>query len=153
MTLTEESIWDELRQCAQDTIPQLVRHELATAANSALIGAISTKTDPKGADLANLLHQSIARSLERLSEVSETSLTKQALEASEADLRQTYTESLADGTWVAKCRGRDILKRFAGKHATSVSYEVFRNLLLAHMKDLGHRPKGMAIVEKKLWAD
>jgi len=50
VTLTEESIWDELRQCAQDTIPQLVRHELATAANSALIGAISTKTDPKGAD-------------------------------------------------------------------------------------------------------
>ena len=149
-TLTEESIWDELRQCAQDTIPQLVRHELATSANSALIGAINTKTDPKGADLANLLHLSIARSLERLGEVSRTLLTKEALEVSEAERRQRYNESLADGTWVAKCRGRDILKRFAGKHATSVSYEVFRNLLLAQMKDHGHRPKGMETVVQKI---
>jgi predicted ATPase len=120
-TLTEEAVWDELRQCAQDTLPQLIRHELAEVANSALVGAISTGTDPKGADLANLLHASVTRSIERLNVIFTTTLTKEALESRESELRLNYDESLADGTWVSKCRGRDILKRFAGKHAASVS--------------------------------
>jgi len=152
-TLSEEIIWDELRQCAQDTLPQLIRHELAESANTALVGAINTGTDPKGADLANLLHMSITRSLERLNEVCSTSLTKSSLESKESELRSMYDESLADGTWIAKCRGRDILKRFAGKHATSISYEVFRNLLLSQMKDHGHRPEGMAVVVDQILAD
>lgn len=152
-TLSEEAIWDELRQCAQDTLPQLIRHELAESANAALVGAINIGTDPKGADLANLLHMSITRSLERLKDVCSTSLTKGVLESKEAELRSTYNESLADGTWIAKCRGRDILKRFAGKHAASVSYEVFRNLLLSQMKDHGHRPKGMSVVVERILAD
>jgi hypothetical protein len=151
--LSEEAIWDELRQCAQDTLPQLIRHELAENANAALVGAISTRTDPKGADLANQLHMSITRSLERLNEVCRESLTKDSLESKESKLRSAYDESLADGTWIAKCRGRDILKRFAGKHATSVSYEVFRNLLLSQMKDHGHRPEGMSAVVDRILAD
>ncbi len=153
ITLSEEEIWDELRQCAQDTLPQLIRHELAENANAVLVGAISTGTDPKGADLANLLHVSITRSLERLNDVCNTLLTKNALESKESELRLRYDESLADGTWIAKCRGRDILKRFAGKHATSISYEVFRNLLLSQMKDHGHRPEGMAVVVERILAD
>ena len=146
-------MWDELRQCAQDTLPQLIRHELAEAANSALVGAISTGTDPKGADLANLLHASVTRSIERLNAVFTTTLTKERLEAREADLRLSYNESLADGTWVSKCRGRDILKRFAGKHAASVSYEVFRNLLLSQMKDQGHQPAGMSLVVDRILSE
>jgi predicted ATPase len=151
--LTEEAIWDELRQCAQDTLPQLIRHELAESANAALVGAINLGTDPKGADLANLLYMSIVRSLERLNDVCSTSLTKVGLEVKESELRSKYNESLANGTWIGKCRGRDILKRFAGKHASSVSYEVFRNLLLSKMKDHGHCPKGMSIVVERILAD
>ena len=149
-TLTEEAITDELRQCAQDTLPQLIRHELAEGANAALVGAINTGTDPKGADLSNQLHQSISRSLARLTEVCNTTLAKAALDSQESQLRERYTESLADGTWISKCRGRDVLKRFAGKHAPSVSYEVFRNLLLAQMKDHDYQPPGMALVVEKI---
>jgi hypothetical protein len=152
-SLTDEAIWDELRQCAQDTLPQLIRHELAESTNSALVGAINTNTDPKGADLASLLHQSVTRSLERIKQVCSNSLTKEALEVKEAQLRSKYIESLADGTWVSVCRGRDILKRFAGKHASPVSYEVFRNLLLSQMKDYGHQPSGMAAVINKILND
>lgn len=149
-TLTEETIWDELRQCAQDTLPQLIRHELAETANLALVGAINTKTDPKAADLANQLHLSITRSLERISSLCSDTLTKDALETHESSLRLKYVESLADGTWISKYRGRDVLKRFAGKHAPSVSYEVFRNLLLSQMKDQGHRPNGMSLVVERI---
>lgn len=149
-TLTEEAITDELRQCAQDTLPQLIRHELAEGANAALVGAINTGTDPKGADLSNQLHQSISRSLLRLTEVCNTTLAKATLDSQESQLRERYTESLADGTWISKCRGRDVLKRFAGKYAPSVSYEVFRNLLLAQMKDHDYQPPGMALVVEKI---
>ena len=131
-------------------LPQLIRHELAEGAYAALVGAINTGTDPKGADLSNQLHQSISRSLARLTEVCNTTLAKAALDSQESQLRERYTESLADGTWISKCRGRDVLKRFAGKHAPSVSYEVFRNLLLAQMKDHDYQPPGMALVVEKI---
>ncbi len=152
-TLNTEAILDELRQCAQDTLPQLIRHELAEYANTALVGAINTGTDTKGADLANLLHESITRSLDRLNDVCTKSLAKDALVKKEAEIRSKYVESIADGTWIEKCRGRDILKRFAGKHAATVSYEVFRNLILSQMKDHGHRPEGMSVVVAKILAD
>ncbi len=151
--LTVEAITDELRQCAQDTLPQLIRHELAEFANAAMVGAIKTSTDPKPADLANQLHISVTTSIKRLTEVYEASLKKENLETKEAELRLKYNESLADGTWVAKFRGRDILKRFANKHAGTVSYEVFRNLILAQMKDHGYRPEGMSIVIDHILAD
>jgi predicted ATPase len=150
VTLTIEEIWDELRQCAQDTVTQLIRHELAEDANSELIGAINTGTDPKAADLANQLYLSIKRSEDRLNKVITHSMTKEALEAKETELRSGYVKSLADGTWIKKCRGRDILKRFAGKHAPAVSYDVFRNLLLSNMKDNGFRPEGMKLVIDKI---
>jgi energy-coupling factor transporter ATP-binding protein EcfA2 len=151
-SLSEEEIWDELRQCANDTLPQLIRHELAELANAELVGVIKTATDPKGADLANLLYEAITSSVERINDVYSKSFTKDALKTKESDIRSKYVESLADGTWIAKCRGRDILKRFAGKHAASVSYEVFRNLLLSHMKDQGHQPRGMSVVVKQILA-
>jgi len=149
-TLTDEAIIDELRQCAQDTLPQLIRHELAESANAALVGAINTGTDIKGADLSNQLHLSILRSLERFTEVCNTTLAKPVLHSQEVQLREQYTVSLADGTWISKCRGRDVLKRFAGKHVPSVSYEVFRNLLLSQMKDHDYQPPGMALVVKNI---
>jgi len=145
-SLTEEETWDELRQCAQDTLPQLIRHELAEFANNVLVRAIDLGTDPKAADLAGVLHQSLTRSLERVNKMSNSDLSKQALTQREAEIRAKYVESIADGTWTSKVRGRDVLKRFVGKHASSVSYEVFRNLLLSHMKDQGHKPKGMQTV-------
>ena len=149
-SLTEEAIWDELRQCAQDTLPQLIRHEMAESANTALVGAINMATDPKGSDLANQIHQSITRSLARINEVCHGTLTKESLQLKEQELRARYDESLASGTWISKCRGRDVLKRFAGKHVASVSYEVFRNLVLSQMKDAGYSPPGMEAVVSQI---
>ena len=149
-SLTEEAIWDELRQCAKDTMPQLVRHELSEIANSALVGAISTRTDPKGADLAGSLFDSVSQSMSRLQTVSSTTLTKASLAAKETELTTKFVESLADGSWVKRYQGRSVLKRFANKHAPTVSYEVFRNLLLSKMKDHGYRPAGMELVVKKI---
>ena len=148
--LTEEEVWDELRQCAQDTLPQLIRHELAEYANNVLVQSIDLGTDPKAADLSGVLSQALARSLDQVITIGKSKLGEATLRQLEAELRAKYVESIADGTWVSAFRGRDVLKRFVGKRASTVSYEVFRNLLLSQMKDQGYRPSGMETVVKRI---
>ena len=149
-SLTEEVIWDELRQSAQDSLPQLIRHELSEYANQKLISSINTGTDPKAANLSGVLFEAASRSVERVRAVYEADLSAEALGKKEAEARGRYLESIANGTWVSTVRGRDILKKFAGKHAPLVSYEVFRNLIISQMKDADYKPAGMAEVVKQI---
>ena len=60
------AILDDLRQCALDTMPQLIRHELAAYTNSAMVGSINTRTDPARADLVGALFDAIQKSNNRL---------------------------------------------------------------------------------------
>jgi hypothetical protein len=148
--LTEEAIWDELRQSADDSLPQLIRHELSVYANQKLVNSINTGTDPKAADLSGVLFDAASRSVERVRAVFDAELTAEALEKKVAEAKTRYLESIANGTWISTVRGRDILKKFAGKHAPLVSYEVFRNLIISHMKDDGYKPAGMATVVNQI---
>jgi len=142
----DSEIVDDLRDCARATMPDLIRHELAEYANAKLIKSINTGTDPRAGDLSKSLSAAIHRSMERLNEASTGSLSIGQLEIEEANLRQRYEESLGNGTWVKNFRGRDILRRYAGKMAPTVPYEVFRNLIVSQMRDDGYRPPGMKIV-------
>lgn len=148
--LSVDQIWDELRQSARETLPQLVRHEMAERANEMIVGAINLGTDPKAENVGEQLFTSVSRSVEKLNEIATKSLTKESLVKEEQNLREKYTESLSDGTWVKKYRGRDILKRFVGKHGPSVSYEIFRNLILSRMQDEKYQPEGMAVIVTKI---
>jgi hypothetical protein len=148
--LREDEIWDELRQCAQETLPQLIRHELAEYANKVLVGTIDLSTDPKAADLSGVLSEALNRSIERVIDLGKSKLAESVLRDREAELSAKYVESIADGTWVSAFRGRDVLRRFVGKRAPTVSYEVFRNLLLSQMKDQGYRPNGMEVVVNRI---
>lgn len=146
----EEAIWDDLRTLAKETLPQLVRHELSEYANSALRRAIDVKTDPKLDVQSNALSESIARSVERINGLRDDQLTLEKLLEMEGKIKQRFITSISDGTWVSTFRGRDILRRFVGKRATSVTYEVFRNLILAQMKDDGYKPEGMRCILEKI---
>lgn len=148
--LSEDAIWHELRRSAQESLPHLIRHELAGYANQKLINSINTKTDPKVGDLVGVLFEATTRSFERVKAAYEKDLTENALRDVEKVAREKYLQSIADGSWVAKVRGRDILKNFAAKHAPLVSYEVFRNLIISHMKDADYKPPGMEVVIKKI---
>jgi predicted ATPase len=149
-TLSEEATWDELRQCAEASLPQLIRHELAQFANQTLVSAIDTSTNPKAADLSGELHLAATRSLERINAAYSQILSEQALHRREKESEAKYVASIADGSWEAKVRGRDVLKRFAGRHAPTISYEVFRNLIISTMKDASYRPPGMERVVKMI---
>lgn len=148
---SEGQILDQLRLCAHETLPQLIRHELGVLANRALISAINTGTDPAKGDLVGELHAAIMRSTERLKNQVSTTLSIAALRAAEQTLRTDLESNLADGTWVKTFRGRDILKRFSTKWCHSVPYESFRNLILSRMQDDNYQPLGMkAVIEKIL---
>ncbi|MEI6847717.1 MAG: AAA family ATPase [Chlorobiaceae bacterium] len=149
-TISTEQIWDELRQAARDTLPQMVRHEMAEHANQAIVSAINLGTDPKAENVSELLFASITRSISKLNELKEQSLTQDHLRKEEDELRAKYTASLSDGSWTKKFRGRDILKKFVAKHGSTVSYEVFRNLLLSKMQDEKYKPEGMALVVSQI---
>lgn len=148
--MDEQTIWDELRQCAESSLPQLVRHELAVFANSALVDAVDTSTNPKASNLSGELHNAASRSFERIKVAYESQLSEVALQQIESELKTKYLASVADGTWAETIRGRDILKRFVGKHATAVSYEIFRNLIISMMKDVSYQPAGMRQVIDKI---
>ncbi|TXN68624.1 AAA family ATPase [Methylobacterium sp. WL18] len=152
-SLTKEQIIDELRQGASETLPQLLRHELSEFANATLVSSINTGTDPKKGDLAGELFQAIDRSVKRVKAASENALSLDKMRAKELELSTAYQTNLADGSWVKTFRGRDILRRFAGKHASSVQYEVFRNLILSRMQDDNYQPVGMKIVINKIVPD
>lgn len=149
---SNDVILDELRQCAQDTQHQLVRLALSEYANSALVSTINTKTDPKGSDLAGQLFSAIENSSARFDDARKNILSKESLIEQERKITEKFTESLANGTWCSVFRGRDILKRFAGKHASSISYEVFRSLILSKMREGGYRPTGMEKVVQQILA-
>lgn len=142
----EDLIWDELRECAKETISLLIRHELATYANNVLVRSIEIKTDPKQDVQSAAVFNSIEASFSRLEQAKTSGLSQEILNAKESELRADLTRSIADGTWVTKFRGRDVLKRYVSKAGLSISYEVFRNLLLSQMRDDGYRPSGMAEV-------
>jgi predicted ATPase len=146
----EEEIADDLRECARETMPQLLRHELSERTNNALVGAINLGTDPSKGDIAGELRAAVERSLERLVNVGANEFALAELRIFESDLRTKFEGSLADGSWRRIFRGRDILRKFAGKRARSISYEVFRNLILSQMKDDGFQPKGMKEVVESI---
>ncbi|WP_157346953.1 AAA family ATPase [Bradyrhizobium pachyrhizi] len=147
---TEEQVLDDLRSCAIETLPQLIRHELAEFANKTLVRSINVGTDPKKGDLAMELHSAVNRSAERFQGEASTKLSLDAIRDKEGKLRTEFESNLGDGSWIKTFRGRDILRRFAGKSIVPIQYEVFRNLILSRMQDDGYQPKGMKEVIDKI---
>ena len=149
----EDEIFEELRACALETLPQLVRHELAQFTNSELVKCIDVGTDPKKGNLASEIHGAISRSYQRIGNVVTSNLSESVLSTKESNLKTQYERNVADGSWTKTFRGRDVLRRFAGRRAGDVSYEVFRNLILSRMQDDNFQPEGMReIVDKILSA-
>lgn len=150
--LTDEQIIDELRACALETLPQLVRHQMSEFANAELMGAINLGLDPKKGDVSSELYGAISRSVERTQNAFSNALSLDTLKKKEKQITEGLQSDLSTGKWTQTFRGRDVLKRFAGKHASAIQYEVFRNLILSRMSDKNYRPVGMKNVIDKIIA-
>jgi hypothetical protein len=146
----EGQIWDDLRECAKKTIPIMIRHELTGYVNSLLVGAIQIQTNPKLEQQFTAMLASVESSIKRICNARAEHLSRELLEAKESELRERFETSISSGKWVSDFRGREILKKYVAHKNVPVKYEVFRNLLLAHMSDDGFQPDGMRDVVKRI---
>lgn len=149
---TEEDVYEALRQCARETMIGLVRHKLASAVRYDLVGQIRTAIDPNSEHVATELASAIQDSSTKISSLVTGKYALGQLQNVEVDLRKEFEKSLAADTWRRRFRGRDVLRRFVGR-IDKTSYEVFRDLIIAAMKDAGFQPEGMrSIIETILAA-
>jgi len=142
---SHDEVLAELRACAVDTLPSLVRHELGVFVNSKLVSCIDTNTSPS-ASVVESLDEAIGRSLRRIEALRADQLDVVDLRRKAASIEDKYRSALSDGSWIKVFRGRDILKSYVNKHGTPASYEIFRNLIISSMRDDGFRPEGMSEV-------
>lgn len=143
---TEKAIFDALRDCALDIMPNLVRSQLEHRSYKKLSSLINTHLDRKVPDIALALREVIEASLEKLRSEIETDYQLTSIQSMEKELRQAYESDIHSNTWISSFPGRDILKRFVLKHVPTMRYEVLRNLIIARMSDEGFRPRGMQVV-------
>jgi hypothetical protein len=150
---TEEGVMSELVACAAQTIPSLVAHQLRSKVNRAIVGCVDLGFDPTRSDIACALGEAIERSRARIEQTLSAELTEAKLSTVEANLIAAANEALRSGGWRESFRGRDVLKRFVNIHGGGLRYEAFRDLILARMRDAGHRPSGMQTIVEAILSD
>lgn len=148
---TEEDIYAALRDCAKETMISLVRHQLGGTVRTELLKLIKTATDPNTPAVAPVLSSTVQQSAENISKIVREKFDLAQLEEMERRLKTEFEKALAADTWRKRFRGRDVLHRFVGRiHKTN--YEVFRDLIIAAMRDAGFQPEGMRSVIDKILA-
>ena len=140
---TEEDVYVALRECAAETMTGLLRHRLTVNMNNRMLATLNLKIDPESQEVASLLTEAASRSSSRMAETVTKEFTLESIKAAEVALRDEFNKALAADSWRKKFRGREILKRFVDRIGGKVSYEVFRNLIIANMRDASFQPDGM----------
>lgn len=148
---TAEDVYAALRDCARETLTDLVRHKLASTVNDTLVPLVKTAIDPTLPSVAPALANAVERSAQNISKAIAEQFNEGHLNGLEKSLRAEFEKSLAADSWRQKFRGRDVLNRFVAR-IHKVSYEVFRDLIIARMKDAGFEPEGMRLVISKILA-
>jgi hypothetical protein len=140
--LTEEQIEDILRSCASQCIDTLVKIQMRSFVNGALVRCIDTNFDPAMQPSVGF-RTAVERSRSALNIAVEGTLRTELLEDMQEKIQTTLGQALIDGRWKAEFRGRDVLQRFTQKVGLQVPYEQLRNLIASRMSEHGHQPPGM----------
>lgn len=146
-----DALMGTLRERAVETLGDLTRHELEHRSYRRLVAAISASTPRDIEFSATRLSEALQRSRDKVIELFDGLLSDDSLQEQEAGIRARLQDDLDSGRWVHTFKGRDILKRFLSMNLNGiVRYEVFRDLIVARMRDAGFRPDGMASVLRKI---
>jgi hypothetical protein len=151
---TQAETLEALRQCAGEVVPRSVLRLLTSDVNGRLVGAISIGGSPDSVKPADALMPSIAASVDRLTqamrEVMDADTLREKAAAHEKDLRA----AVADGRWIRRLPGREILSRYVQKHLDGVvRYEAFRNLVIDQMADDSYQPPSMKTLLEAILAE
>jgi AAA ATPase domain/Protein of unknown function (DUF4435) len=147
---TSADVESQLEIAAREVLPSMLVHRMRAYVNSEIVRSISLGFSPEKQEIGKELHIAANRSAEKIKELVENKLSEDSLVEREGIFRTEYESCFADGTWKTKLPGRDILKKFLRLEEINIGYEVFRNLLVARMVELNHKPDGMRTVIEKI---
>ncbi|WBY16053.1 AAA family ATPase [Erythrobacteraceae bacterium WH01K] len=147
---TEDKVLDQLRECAREIRPELLRMKLQDHVNDTMIRAINIGVDKSAEDLAKSINASIQGSVKRINELTTGAASEERLAEFVTQENDRLDASFADGSWRGTIPGRPILKRFVSRVELGVAYEPFRNLIITRMADDGFEPEGMQQVLRKV---
>ncbi|WP_347140909.1 AAA family ATPase [Paracoccus sp. SSK6] len=140
--LTEETIGEMLKDCARQTIKEMVRIKMEQFVNEKLVKSISLKFSPDRENVDGM-SEAIERSASRFSVAVEKDLSSEKIREFDETVSAQLKKSLEDGSWVNDFRGRNVIKNFVGRHGKGISYEMFQSLLVAKMREIEYIPVGM----------
>src|SRR5688572_29798310 len=113
--ITENEIETALRDCASETIPELVAHELRRKCNHALVSCIDLGFDPARRDISVALQEAIARSERQVANSCAQRLTTEIIAQWEQQATAEANASLDTDEWRNRMRGWQVLKRFVAR--------------------------------------
>lgn len=152
-TVSEAEVHDGLQKAAREVVPQMIQHRMRSFANGKLVGSIDLRFDPSSTNVAREIYGAVTRSLTRINAVAASELTEDALEEQEKRLRLDIEQSFADGSWLSKIPGREVLRRYCSRRNITTGYEAFRNLIASRMASIGYKPLGMSTVVNRIAND
>ena len=104
-------------------------------------------------DISAELHNAVAQSIRQVNVVADAELSVDTIGEQVRKERAFLNDSLGTEDWRKHFRGRDILRKFAGKYGRGTRYEHFRNLIISRMMSAGHQPPGMKTVLEQIISD
>ena len=131
----------------------LVAHRLRVRANRELVDCIDLNFDPTRQDISHALAEAAERSGKAVQKKTTEILNFRQLSILENELNTEAVGQLNDGRWRSSFRGREVLRKFAGKYASQLPYEAFRDLIIARMRDAEYEPPGMKAIVHKILDD
>ncbi|WP_420453895.1 AAA family ATPase [Rubrivirga sp.] len=148
---SEVEILTSLRSCAGETVDELIRIKMDQAVNRELVECLSTRYDP-ALPAHQGLRKAAERSMDRVGRALRSELALDALMDEEIRIREELNTSLDCDQWKRDFRGRDVLRRFVGRHqdVLGVPYEKVRNIIVNRMREASYRPPGMETVVKAI---
>ena len=150
-TDTFQKIEKCLKECAEATVPDLIRHELTKQINAKLIRCMDLSRGSSQSDVLAEITSAMKNGRDKVVKVINEDYSLDVLTGLHESLCRSAKFDLTKGEWKKKFRGRDILKRFVGRFVkTGINYDNFVELILSEMKDKKHKPAGMKLVVEKI---
>ncbi len=131
-----------LRELAQSQIDELVRIQIQSSVNSALVRKLKFDAG-KSSDLCVTLRSQASTSLEAMKRVLDSELSEATLKRDMENRKQELNRALTTDEWKTVFRGRDILNSFVNKYGRGMRYERFRDMIVNRMRERGFQPAGM----------
>src|SRR5690606_27519921 len=111
-----------LQRCAEQTLPDLVAHELQVYIWSRLQPCLGLKINPKALDIPKSAEDAVAHVVRRLTEATGSELGEATLRKKHRQIENRLRQTLRTDHWRKECRGRDILRRFSSKYLGGLPY-------------------------------